>query len=197
MSAPRTLGEILDAIDPDPEDVKAVSVADVLNEVGDRSFAPMVLVVSVLLVSPLSAVPGTPTIGAMMIILIASQWLAGRRYLWLPDVILRRAVSAARLSRAISWLKPWAAWFDRNSRGRLKVLTLPPMTLLAKIMIVAVALTWPVLELLPMVTSIGALAVSLLAFGLMVRDGVWLAAGFATVGGAAAFIRWVAMQVQG
>ena len=149
MSAPRTLGEILDAIEPDPEDVKAVSVADVLNEVGDRSFAPMVLVVSVLLVSPLSAVPGTPTIGAMMIILIASQWLAGRRYLWLPDVILRRAVSAARLSRAISWLKPWAAWFDRNSRGRLKVLTLPPMTLLAKIMIVAVALTWPVLELLP------------------------------------------------
>lgn len=196
MNPPRSLGDILEAIDPDPGDPGEVSVADVLSEIGDRSFAPMVLVVSILLVSPLSAIPGAPTIGGILVTLIASQWLAGRRYLWLPGVILRRAVPARRLARAIGWLKPWAAWFDRNSKGRLKVLTLPPLTLLAKAMIVAIAATWPLLEILPMVTSVGALAVSLLALGLMVRDGLWLAAGYATVGGSVALVFWLAAEVQ-
>ncbi|TNF20885.1 MAG: exopolysaccharide biosynthesis protein [Rhodobacteraceae bacterium] len=196
MSPPRTLGEILQAIDPDPGEMRAVSVADVLGEIGERSFAPMVLVVSVLLVSPLSAIPGAPSIGGILVTLIASQWLAGRRHLWLPGVILRRAVSARRLSRAIGWLKPWAAWFDRNSKDRLTFLTLPPLTFVAKAMIVVIAATWPLLEILPMVTSVGALAVSLLAFGLMVRDGLWLAAGYATVGGSAALVFWLAAEVR-
>lgn len=196
MTAPRSLGDILDAIEPEPGDPGEVSVADVLHEIGERSFAPMVLVVSVLLVSPLSAIPGAPTTGGILITLIASQWLAGRRYLWLPGVILRRAVPARRLARAIGWLRPGAAWFDRNSKGRLKVLTLPPLPLLAKLLILAIALTWPLLEILPMVTSVGALAVSLLALGLMVRDGLWLAAGYATVGGSLALVFWLAVKVQ-
>lgn len=196
MNPPRGLSDILDAIEPEPGDVNDVSVADVLREIGDESFAPMVLVVSVLLVSPLSAVPGTPTIGGLMVILIAGQWLAGRRHLWLPAVIRRRSVSAKRLVWAIRWLKPWAAWLDHNSKGRLKILTLPPLTLVAKLLILAVALTWPLLEILPMVTSVGALAVSLLAFGLMMRDGLWLAAGYATVGGSVALVHWLAVEVQ-
>lgn len=195
MRSPRSLTDILNAITPDPESKAKVSVADVLQEIGERSFAALVLVVSVLLVSPISGIPGTPTIGAILIVLIAVQWLFGRRHLWLPGVILTRAVSARKMARAIDWLKPGAAWLDRNSHGRIKVLTAPPLTLIAKLLIVLVPLTWPLLELLPMVTSVGALAVSLLAFGLMVRDGVWLVAGYATVAAGVALVTWLVAQV--
>lgn len=195
MRPPRSLGEVLSAIDPEEDSAEMVSVADVLHEIGERSFAPLVLVVSVLLVTPLSGIPGTPTIGAVIVVLITAQWLTGRRHLWLPGVVLRRAVTSHRLTRAIAWLRPMAEWVDARSEKRFRLMTAPPMALLTKLMILAVALTWPLLELLPMVTSVGALAVALLAFGLMVRDGLWLAAGYATIAGMALLINWLAAQV--
>ena len=69
------------------------------------------------------------------------------------------------------------------------------MALVTKLLILLIALTWPLLELLPMVTSVGAMAVSLLAFGLMVRDGLWLVAGYATLAAMALLVSWFAGQV--
>lgn len=196
MSPPRSLGDVLSAIAPEPGGADAsVSVAEMLQEIGERSFAPLVLVVSVLLVTPLSGIPGTPTFGALIVVLITAQWLTGRRHLWLPGFLLRRAVARDRLARAIAWLRPMADWVDARSETRLRLLTTPPMALLTKLVILGVALTWPLLELLPMVTSVGALAVALLAFGLMVRDGLWLAAGYGTIAAMAALVSWLAGQM--
>ncbi|WP_323763945.1 exopolysaccharide biosynthesis protein [Marinovum sp.] len=195
MRPPRSLGEVLSAIAPEADVGGEISVADMLQEIGERSFAPLVLVVSVLLVTPLSGIPGTPTIGAMIVVLITVQWLTGRRHLWLPGFVLRRAVAGDRLTRAIDWLRPMADWVDARSERRLRLMTAPPMALVTKLMILGVALTWPLLELLPMVTSVGALAVALLAFGLMVRDGVWLAAGYVTIASMALLVSWLAAQV--
>ena len=39
------------------------------------------------------------------------------------------------------------------------------------------------------------MAVSLLAFGLMVRDGLWLVAGYATLAAMALLVSWFAGQV--
>ena len=44
--------------------------------------------------------------------------------------------------------------------------------------IMATVLPWPILEPLPMVTSIGATAVSLLAIGLVTRDGLFIVLGY-------------------
>ncbi|MDD9741427.1 MULTISPECIES: exopolysaccharide biosynthesis protein [Marinovum] len=195
MTPPRSLGEVLSAIEPEADCADKVTVADLLQEIGERSFAPLVLVVSVLLVTPLSGIPGTPTIGALIVVLISAQWLTGRRHLWLPGFVLRRAVTGARLARAIAWLRPMAAWVDARSQSRLRPMTAPPMALVTKLLILLIALTWPLLELLPMVTSVGAMAVSLLAFGLMVRDGLWLVAGYATLAAMALLVSWFAGQV--
>lgn len=190
MSEPRTLGELLQAIRP-KEGVETVSLADIFNEIGSRSFAPLILVPSLLLISPLSAIPGVPTIGGLTIVVVALQWLVSRDHLWLPDFVLRRELAAGRVSRAIEWLGRPAAWVDRHSKRRLKFLTMPPLTLLPKIAIILVAASWPLLELLPMVTSVGAFAVALLAFGMMTRDGLYLAAGYTAIGGAVALVSWL------
>ena len=44
--------------------------------------------------------------------------------------------------------------------------------------VMLVAATWPFLELLPMFTSVSAGGVALVAFALMVRDGVVLIGGY-------------------
>lgn len=190
MNEPRTLAELLTAICPD-EDAVDISVSDILDEVGNRSFAPLVLVPALLLVSPLSAIPGVPTIGGLLVMLVALQWVFARNRLWLPGFVLRRTVAAPRVARAVEWLRKPADWVDRHSQRRLKFLTMPPLTLIPKLAILLVAASWPLLEILPMVTSVGAFAVSLLAFGMMTRDGVFVAAGYASIAGAAALINWL------
>ena len=157
-----------------------------LTEIGDRSFATALLVPALILVSPISGIPGTPTIGAVVVILIVAQWIAGRDHLWLPGFVMRRRVKSARMRRALTWFDRPAAFLDRHTVPRLTALTAGPLAVLPLLAVLAIAATWPLLELLPFVTTIGAFAVSLFAFGLMTRDGAYVALGYLFVGALAA-----------
>lgn len=159
-----------------------LSVEDMLAEIGERSFATALLVPALILVSPISGIPGSPTIGAVVVVLIVAQWIARRDHLWLPGFVMRRRVSSARMQRALAWLDRPAALVDRHCAPRLVFLTTGPLAVLPLMTVFLIAATWPLLELLPFVTSIGAFAVSLFAFGLMTRDGVYIVVGYAVVG---------------
>jgi hypothetical protein len=163
-----------------------LSVQDMLAEVGDRSFATALLVPALILVSPVSGIPGAPTLGAIVVILIVAQWITGRDHLWLPGFVVRRRVSSARFRTALAWFDGPAAFVDRHTVPRLTLLTTGPLALLPLVAVVVIAASWPLLELLPFVTTIGAFAVSLFAFGLMTRDGIYVVAGFAFLAALAA-----------
>lgn len=179
--APRNLTGLLDALEAAATGPR-VSVAEMLDHLGDRSFTPVILAVSVLLVSPVSAVPGLPTLSALLILLIGVQGLARRRHLWLPGALMRRELRADRVRRAIGWLRRPAAWIDRHSHARLRGLTTGPARLVAFLLCMVIPLMWPALELVPMVTSIGAGAVALVAFGLLTHDGLYVLMGYAMCG---------------
>jgi len=183
----RTLNELLDRVEAATE-TPPVSVETILNHLGERSFSPVILVIALLMVSPLSGIPGAPTISALLIVIIGCQSLIGRDYLWLPGALLRRSVPASRLRGAVDWLRRPASWFDRHSHTRWPILTTPPMRLGTMVACVLVPLVWPVLELLPFVTSFGAGAIALLSFGLLTRDGLYVLLGYVVIGGMIATI---------
>jgi hypothetical protein len=179
---PQTLGALLEALQPQASDTQ-VSVRDIVTRIGARSFPAVILVPAVLLVSPLSGIPTTPTLAAIIVLMIGIQALIGRGHLWLPDVIMRRAVGRESMCKALNWLRKPAAWLDRYTRhGRLGVLTSAVMRWVTYGAVVALALSWPFLELLPFVTSFSAGAMALMMFGLMTRDGLYVAAGYAQAG---------------
>lgn len=178
----QSLTDVLAALSNASDRHDVLSVRDILTEIGDRSFATVLLVPALLLVSPVSAIPGTPTIGAVLVILIVLQWIMGRDHLWFPDAIMRRSIKAQRVRTGVRWLERPASWVDRHARQRLVFLTRGPLGLLPLFVTLSIAATWPLLELLPMVTSIGAFTVSLFAFGLMTKDGLWIAIGYGFVG---------------
>mgnify|MGYP000123712081 FL=1 len=185
-TGPIDLSRLIDALLPRDGD-EWVSVRDVMARIGTTSFAPAILIPALVLVSPISAIPGMPTIGALIILLITAQKLLRREHLWLPDILMRRRVGAERMRQAHAFLRKPAAWIDRHSRGRLRLLTIKPMRVTATLAIFLTALTWPFLELIPMFTSVSAFAVALLAIGLLTRDGLFMAAGYAVMGGIVAF----------
>lgn len=178
----RTLNQLLDQVETAAKS-SPVSVETVLDNLGERSFSPVILVVALLMVSPLSGIPGAPTVASLLILTVGTQALLRRDYLWLPPALVRRSVPEKRLRMAVDWLRKPASWFDRHSHTRWPVLTTPPMRIVAMIVCMIVAMIWPLLELLPFVTSLGAGAVSLLSFGLLTRDGLYVLLGYAIIGG--------------
>lgn len=186
----RSLGDIIDALENAPEDGH-VSIGDVMNEVGTRAFAPIILVPALILVSPLSGIFGLPTIGATLIFLITVQKLIGRENLWLPGVLKRRRVAEAKYLKALGWLRKPCDWIDRRTQKRLTLLVSRPANLVTLLVILAICLIIPALELLPMVTTIFALAISLFAVGLLTRDGLFTLLGYTQVGCSAALVWWL------
>lgn len=174
---PASLCELLDRVAP-RDGQSSVSVEGILERIGNRSFAAAILVAGLILVSPVSGIPGVPTVGGTIIVLIAVQALIGRNHLWLPGFLMHRRIGADRMRQGLNFLSKPAAWVDRHSRNRWRVLTHRPMKWVTLVSIVAVAFTWPLLELLPFFTSAGAIAVSLFAIGLMVHDGIYVIAGY-------------------
>jgi len=149
-----------------------IVVADIVDALGRNSFGALLLVPSLILISPISGIPGAPTFGAIVIVLIAGQMLIGRQTIWLPDFIRHRTIGRERMRKAIGTIKPAAAFLDRFVGRRLVFLVRRPFDLLLLIPCIVLAIAMPVLELVPMSSTVLASAIFLIALALTVRDGV-------------------------
>lgn len=155
-----------------------VSVREILEAFGTRSFLPVLMVPALLVLSPLSGIPLMSTACGLTIAAIAGQMVAGRDHLWLPEVVTRRSFEGNQAQRAVRRLHGLAAWLDRHARGRLDPLLRWPgrKTIQSLCMLCGVAM--PFLELVPFSSSILGGAVLLLATALLTRDGLFALMGF-------------------
>ncbi len=177
----RNLADILAALDRTAQG-SDVSVGNILDEFGTRAYAPLILVPALILVTPVSGIPGLPTIGATIIFLICIQRLVGRSGIWIPDWLRRRKISREKFCKAIDWLKKPAAWMDRRAQQRMRWMVRRPVRMLTLLVICAICIIIPFLELLPLVTSLFAISISLFALGLLVRDGLLVLIGHLWIG---------------
>ncbi|MBN2907419.1 MAG: exopolysaccharide biosynthesis protein [Rhodobacteraceae bacterium] len=159
-----------------------VSVAEIVAGLGERSFAPLLLLPALILVSPISSIPGMPTMGGLVIGLVAVQMIFGRSSLWLPAALARRSVSARKMCKAVKWLRRPASWIDRHVHPRMVRLATRPFSCVALMVCLAVTLVMPLMEFVPMLATVAASAITLFAIGLMTLDGAYIVAGYAFIG---------------
>src|SRR5690606_3800461 len=114
-----SLGDVLNRLDLAQKDGEVVRVEALLEAVGRRSFGPMLLVPGLLVLSPLSGVPGVPTLSGAIVLLIAVQLLVGRKYFWLPGWIVNRSISYKFFKRSLNALRPLARVVDKVLRQRM------------------------------------------------------------------------------
>ncbi|MEP1962527.1 exopolysaccharide biosynthesis protein [Tateyamaria sp.] len=184
-----TLTHLLDQIDEAAIGEK-VSVQNILDQIGDRSIMPVVLAIALVLVSPISGIPGFSTLCAFVILMVMVQALMPHRSLWLPKVLRDRCVRSDRVHKAVTWLRKPAAWIDRHSHPRLRILTSGPLRWLTLVLCMLVPVMWPFMEFIPFLTSIGASAVALMSFGLLTRDGLYVIWGYGVVACLGTVILW-------
>ncbi|MCE8421803.1 exopolysaccharide biosynthesis protein, partial [Rhodovulum sulfidophilum] len=98
----RALSDVLDELE-DAIQGEEIAVQEIVDRLGERSFASLMLVFSLIAVSPASAIPGITATVAVIVFILTVQMIFGRRSVWLPGLITRRRVSSGVLCKGISW----------------------------------------------------------------------------------------------
>jgi len=169
---PADIEQMLDRIEAGAEGRSHTSIGEMMDSVGRRSFGPVVLLVGIILVTPLSGFPGMPTLMGLLTLLTLGQVLLGRQYFWLPGWIVKREVPRQRLLQGVQLLRPPARFIDRLIRPRLTALVRGPGLYIMALACMVIAGFMPATEIVPFSASIA--GVALMAFGLAIisKDGV-------------------------
>lgn len=178
----RPLSEVLAGIAADGSRER-VSIADLLSALHDRALAALLLIFALPNVLPMP--PGTSAFLGAPLLFLAAQLALGRRP-WLPRVIAERSMPRSHFASLIERAVPWLSRAERLLRPRWVALCRPPaeygVGLLCLLLSLIVFLPIPLGNMLP------ALAICLLALGILERDGLWVLAGLVTATGAVALV---------
>jgi hypothetical protein len=170
----RALSDVLDQLEKAAHG-KSIPIGEVVEHLGRKSFASLMLIFSLISTSPASAIPGITATVAVIVFLLAVQMIVGRDCVWLPDFVSRRHMSTAKLCKGIGWLRKPVQWVERFLRPRLTFLLHRPWIFAPLLLILALTLVMPVLEAVPTSGSIASAVIALFAAGLLTHDGALVA----------------------
>ncbi len=162
-----------------------VSIGEIRDALGDRSFAALLLLFAALNLLPLPI--GTTLILGPPMVLVALQMVLGYETPWLPRFLTGKTFTVERFRKAAKRLIPLLEWLERFVRPRSWPFAPGradrPVGMVALVMAIAVTLPIPLGNWLP------SLSVAVIGLALGERDGVCLAIG--------SFIGLVALAIIG
>ncbi len=184
------LRQLLDRIGNAAGDSDRVSLYAIVEELGSRSFGPLLLLAGLVTLVPIIGdIPGVPTLMAIIVLLIAVQLLVGRRRLWLPRWLLDRSVARGKVDTALSWMQRPARFVDRLLRPRLSVFVNGPGVYAIALVCIVIAAATPPMEFVPFSANGAGIALTAFGLALIARDGLMALLAFVftatTLGGVA------------
>ncbi|MDP3031254.1 MAG: exopolysaccharide biosynthesis protein [Rhodocyclaceae bacterium] len=149
-----------------------ISVDNLLSALGDRALGALMFVFAIPNVLPTP--PGTSAVLGAPLIFLAVQLTFGRSP-WLPAIISQRSMSREDFDALIRRIAPWLERAEKLLKPRASVLAMPPMEYFVGLvcLLLSLVLVLPI----PLGNMLPALAISLMALGLLERDGVWISSG--------------------
>lgn len=188
MSGEANAEAVLDRVEDVASDGDTSTIRQVQDALGRLGTAPVLFVPAVIGASPLGGIPAVPTLMALCVLLVSVQIAAGRERIWLPERLRRIEVGRDRLCSAIEKMQPVARKVDRMAERRFTFLVTPPLTRIAALCCIALAVIVPPLEMVPFAALLPLGAVALFALAMMLRDGLVMALAFVATGAAAYYV---------
>jgi hypothetical protein len=184
---PLSFNEVLDdiAYKADNDDTPdKLTLGEVLDSVGRRTYGPLLLVIGLIAVSPLTALPGTTWLVAVLTLLVAGQMALGMKRVWLPRKARDMSLPPEGVKGAVEKSRGVAKVVDTLLKPRLTFLSKPPFVNFVALLVIGAALITFPLGLIPLAPLAPGLAVVFFGLGMTARDGLWLLLGTLAVGGA-------------
>jgi hypothetical protein len=190
--APRT-SELIAAL-PDSFVGETLTLADLVRALRNRVFGLGILLFALPNIFPMP--PGIPAAMGAVLMLLGAQLAIGNSTVWMPKFLARRTISRETLRRISERAVPWIQKFEKISRPRLDILTNPVAARVVGAMVFVLGLV--LLMPFPLLGNIppGA-AACILGLGLVERDGVVVALGYAASGialGITGFMTWLVWE---
>jgi len=168
----RTFLQSLESMAADAPD-EGLSLHAILDRLEERAFGAMLFILALPCAIPF--LYGVPQVVSLPMLALTLQMLAGRNEPWLPEKFGARKIDKAGLSRMSGFGRKWFGWLERISHPRLTFLTGKAMERIIALFLTAFAAS--ILVPLPLTNSTPAIAVAIVAFGLMARDGILVILG--------------------
>ncbi|MGI2034771.1 exopolysaccharide biosynthesis protein [Rhizobium panacihumi] len=156
------------------ESRERISVGDILASMDDRAIAALIFVFSVPNCFPTP--PGTSSVLGIPLIFLTAQLMLGMKP-WLPRLIADRSMTRADFAAMMARTQPWIIKAERMLQPRLQIFATPLAERLlgCLCLVLALVLALPI----PLGNMLPALALCIIAFGILEKDGVWTIAGSA------------------
>lgn len=168
-----SLKSMLDQVERLSEHQDRVSFGDALDAIGRHTFAPILLLIGLIMMVPGPAdIPGVPVVLGLLVIVVSAQILMHREHLWIPQWMERRRIGSRKLQKMTSWLRKPAGWMDRITKQRYSWLINHAGTGIVAISCIIIAAATPVLEFVPFSANLAGLAITTFALALIARDGL-------------------------
>lgn len=172
---------LLEEIGDAGADPARVSIGDLRDRLGHRSFGPLLLMAALPPMTPLAAIPGLATTLSVIIFLTAGQVLLRMSHIWLPAAILRRSLPRENVDRTIRLLKPVVGCLDKLVGPRLPFMVREPCRSIVAACCCLLAVTMPPLEFVPLTSGIPAFPVAVFGLALFADDGLLVLLGLAAL----------------
>lgn len=184
---PDGLADVLDELSHNvnrDSDLDGIRLGVLLTAVGRRSYGPLLLLLGLIAVSPLTIVPFMTSIVAAITLLVAAQMAMGFNRPWLPKPVLDMRVPRRNFFKLLDRTRSKVERIDGVLlRERWTFMTVPLfVNVVALCVCVAALITFP-LSLIPFAPLAPGIAIVLFGLGTTARDGLWLAVGIVMTAG--------------
>lgn len=171
MAASLNLTGVLEKIheEMDGDRLLVCEIVEILN---NRGFGPILLAASLFTILPTGAIPGVPTVTALLITCIAGQLVLGKKHPWIPNRLGELSIERTTFEEARKSAEPYTKTLDRFIKPRLSFLTGKTSNRTIAAICIALALLMPPLELIPFAAFVPAFAIGLFGIGLSAKDGL-------------------------
>lgn len=167
------LEQVLQELDSCASRTDPVTVGDVVDAVGSRTFAPLILIPGLVMLAPgVGDIPGVPVLMGALVILVLVQMLMSRRHIWLPEWLERRSVRAALVHKTAGWLRKPARFTDRWTRPRYQWALHHGGFVVIAMACILVAMATPVMEVVPFSANLAGLVITAFGLALIAQDGL-------------------------
>jgi hypothetical protein len=181
--AKKRVSQILDDVAVDNRRER-VSITDLMRAMDARAVAALILFFS--LPNALPALPGTSAVLGLPLLYLCAQMMLGKLP-WLPSMIADRSMTREDYSGLVRRVSPLLARAEKLLVPRLLFITgdRGEKVIGAFCLLLAIILALPI----PFANMLPAIAISMMALGVLERDGIWVIGG-AVVGGLSLVIVW-------
>ncbi|WP_171899835.1 MULTISPECIES: exopolysaccharide biosynthesis protein [unclassified Rhizobium] len=150
-----------------------ISIGDLFQTMGDRAISALMLIFA--LPNAFPTPPGTSAVLGAPLVFLAAQLTFGLKP-WLPRLIADRSMRREDFESIVGRIHRWLAWAERMLKPRLAIFAEPPAEYLAgaACLLLSIVLLLPV----PLGNMLPAITISVFAFGILGRDGLFALIGF-------------------